>query len=170
MKASTKSLALTLLLMVLSASVAMTQGRGRGRGEGHPGRGHESSGQHDRREHDSRADRTHPRDYHRYDQPVVVHHHDHGYRRPVRWEPVHHGYSRVRYVYYRDYNCYFDSMRGLYVWYSGDRWIYSANMPHFLMRADLGGAVVMGVDYYDDDLGFYLNRRRPVFFSIRACW
>lgn len=177
MKTRMKTLLLTTVVCMLMGSVAVAQGRGRGHSKGNPGRGHEKHKREEvRHDHYSHDRRDYDRDDHHYhdDRVVVVrhqHHHDAGcYHRPTRWVSVDYHYARPRYVYYRDYNVYFDCHREVYVWFNNGRWIVSASLPAPLIQVNLSRAVVMGVNYYDDDLGYYVERRRPAFFSVQASW
>jgi hypothetical protein len=63
---------------------------------------------------------------------------------------------------------YYDSHRDVFVTLAGGRWIVTTHMPRVLVGVDFNHSVVAGVDYWDDDFNFYLERRRPAFVSIRA--
>jgi hypothetical protein len=39
-----------------------------------------------------------------------------------------------------------------------------------MFRVDFRRTRVTGVDYWDDDFDFYLQRRRPAYVSISAGW
>ena len=111
-------------------------------------------------------DRDHHRD-NRWDDRYERNHHDrnwqsnrYNYHRPPHWAPSRDHYNRSRYVYYRDYNVYYDCYRDVYITCSGRNYIYSNNMPPHLRRANFDRIVFIDLDFYDDDLPRYLDRRR----------
>lgn len=142
---------LSVLALVMISFGVMAQGRGRSSGRE---RGHTNGYQRDHH-HDSHSYHAH-RDVYVHDH----HHHDHArvYRRVV-----HHHYHRpVRYVYYRDYNVYYDCDRSVYISYSGRNWSISAGIPVIMRHIDVNRAVRVDVDeYYDDDFVDYLDHNRP---------
>jgi hypothetical protein len=168
-------------------------GRGKS-GDNHPGRGHDK-GEHPGRGkdkgHEKRDDRDYDRDhrddrdrdysyrdhdhdsrrdYSRHDyrkRYVTYNHHRHG---TPSWAPAYGHRYNTRYIYYRDYNVYYDCHRDLFLtWYAG-RWVITTRVPDVICHVDFRRAVVVGVDYWDDDFNFYLERRRPAFISISASW
>jgi len=102
--------------------------------------------------------------HHRY---VAYRHHRHG--RPS-WAPAYGYRYNTRYIYYQDYNVYYDSHRDLFIVWTGRNWMVSTRVPDAMFRVDFGIARVSGVDYWDDDFDFYLERRRPAYMSITAAW
>lgn len=146
------------LMMVAEANA---QGRGNGRGN-----------------HKNKHDHKHDRDWNRFDHNLHRewrgpshdrHERRYVYHRPPHWAPAHGYRNQVRYVYYRDYNVYYDCYRGVYITLSGRNWVYSQHMPVPMRRARLDRVVYVDLDYYDDDLPYYLERRRSgSFASIHA--
>jgi hypothetical protein len=108
----------------------------------------------DRRGHRDR-DRRHDRRVVKH----VYHHHDrycnHG---PV---VVHHHHIRPRYIYYRDYDVYYDSHRSVYISYSGRGWTLTTALPTAMRHVNIRTTKRFEVDYHDDDFPRYLETRRP---------
>jgi hypothetical protein len=169
-----------LLITVLAPIAANAQGRGNGHGHNN-GKGNG----HGRHKHDGKHTQTTTYYYEgdRYilnDRARPGHHHhgNHEYTRVVyRSYPryVHqHGHDcdhhvmvrhhqRPRYIYYTDYDVYFDSQRNVYISYSGRNWTVSASLPVRLHRVDLRATSSMEVHYYEDDFITYLDRGRPMY-------
>jgi hypothetical protein len=97
-----------------------------------------------------------------------VYHHQHS--RHCGHRVVVHHYERPRYVYYRDYDVYYDCHRQVYISYSGRNWSISASLPVVMHHVDVHHAVRVGVDYYDDDFATYLDRGRPMYGSVQIGW
>lgn len=117
------------------------------------------------RQRDNWNDRDHHRD-NRWDDRYERDRNDrnwHGnrytYHRPPHWAPSRGHYNQSRYVYYRDYNVYYDCYRDVYITCSGRNYIYSNNMPPHMRRANFDRIVFVDLDFYDDDLPKYLDRR-----------
>jgi hypothetical protein len=72
-----------------------------------------------------------------------------------------HRYVRPRYIYYRDYDVYYDCHRSVYISYSGRSWTMSAALPVLMRNVNIRTASRFEVDYWDDNLPVYLDRRRP---------
>lgn len=139
-------LAMAFIMISLSA---LAQGRGRSNGRD---RGHTSGYQRDNHRPDHYDHRSH--------RDVYVHHHAPAYHRSSHHH--HHHYRPVRYVYYRDYNVYYDCDRSVYITFSGRGWTITESVPIVMHRVDIGHAHRMDVDdYYDDDFVGYLDRNRP---------
>jgi hypothetical protein len=80
-----------------------------------------------------------------------------------------HGHRyNTRYIYYRDYNVYYDCYSDVFVTWAGGRWIVTTHIPRVLVGVNFSNSAVAGVDYWGDDINFYLERRRPAYVSIRA--
>lgn len=190
MKTVRNSLSLLMLVMVLSGIGTDLQAQGRGRGNGydnpgrgndkenHPGKGHDKDRDYrdDDRDRYDRDDRD--RDHHYYssrhdhhdnyrDRHVTYHHHRNG---PPSWAPAYGYRYNTRYMYYRDYNVYYDCHRNVFITWTGRNWMISTRVPDVMCHVDFRRAVVTGVDYWDDDFDFYLERRRPLYVSIHASW
>lgn len=73
---------------------------------------------------------------------------------------------RPRYIYYRDYDVYYDLERRAYITYSGRNWSVSASLPVALRRVELSRATRLEVGYVRDDLPSYLDRSRPVYTRV----
>jgi hypothetical protein len=72
-------------------------------------------------------------------------------------------YDRPRYVYYADYNVYFDFHRQVYITLSGRNWMISSSIPVPMQRVDIRRASYREVQYYDDDFVAYLGHGRPMY-------
>ena len=160
------ALSLTLMLMI-TGTMAWAQGRGNGHGKGkghqkHQTHNHDRNGNgrhysHNRysyHDHDRHHNHEAPRTVHVYhsrpvERTVVVHHHHH--HRP----------ARVRYVYYRDYDVYYDCDRKVYISFGGRNWSISTEIPVRMYYADRNALATVEVDYYDDDFAHHLDSHRP---------
>lgn len=163
------------LFVISMAANVNAQGRGHQKGhERNHGKQHDSRGHH--KDHDWKHERKdhHDHDYDRhYDRG-----HSHHDRREVYVVPRHdrychhapvvvrHHHPRPRYVYYRDYDVYYDTHNSVYISYSGRNWTASASLPIALHHVDVHRAVRMEVDYDHDDFPSYLERSRPVYRRI----
>lgn len=160
-------------MLVLMVSAVGTDSLAQGRGNGHgKGRGHDKSWKDKNHDHDyrDRDDHNHRYAYHRptydyRDRYVTYHHHRYGH---PRWAPTYGHRYNTRYIYYRDYNVYYDCHRDVFVTWTGRNWAITTHLPRVLVGVDFNHSAVVGVDYWDDDFNFYLERRRPAFVSIRA--
>jgi hypothetical protein len=90
---------------------------------------------------------------------VRVHYHDRycGHRPVV----VHHHYKRPRYIYYRDYDVYYDFQRNAYISFTGRNWMVTAAVPMTMRHVNVRTVRSYEVDYYNDDIPHYLERGRP---------
>lgn len=191
---------MVMLVLSGATNALQAQGRGNGKGhpgrgnsgDHHPGRGHDKGDHPGKgRGHDKHDDRDYDRDYrgdHRRDYAyhdhgrdsrrdysrhdyrkryVTYSHHRHG---PPSWAPAYGYRYNTRYIYYRDYNVYYDCHRDVFLTWSGRHWMITTRVPDVICHVDFRRAVVVGVDYWDDDFDFYLERRRPSFISISASW
>lgn len=127
----------------------------------------------DRDYYDRNNNRDHyyrSRDGHRYDNRhryVTYNHHRHSH---PSWAPAYGYRYNTRYIYYQDYNVYYDCHRDVFVVFNGRNWVVSTRIPDVMFRVDFGRTRVAGVDYWDDDFDFYLKRRRPAYVTINAGW
>jgi hypothetical protein len=160
MKTTTQFFSLMIALAIISMTgTANAQGRGHQKARERHGVDH-----HDRTDHDRKRD-WHEKKHHKHDRD----HHYHGTRevRVVHHHPypvvVRHFHERPRYIYYRDYDVYYDYHRNVYISYSGRNWAVSASLPAVMHRVDTRRAVRMEVDYDRDDFHIYLQRSRPSF-------
>lgn len=101
---------------------------------------------------------------HRY---VTYNYHRHSH---ASWAPAYGYRYNTRYIYYQDYNVYYDCHRDVFVIWTGRNWVISNRIPDVMYRIDFGRTRVSGVDYWDDDFDFYLQRRRPAYLAISAGW
>lgn len=177
MKTTTKFFPLMIALSLISmAGNVNAQGRGHQKDHERNRSGNDERKHHDNyrdRDDDRRDDKPRDRDYdHRHDrnysydrnQSREVHHvYHHRHDRYCNHAPVvvHHYQARPRYIYYRDYDVYYDFNRNVYITYSGRNWTVSTSLPFVLHRVDIGRAVRMEVDYDNDDFPTYLERSRP---------
>jgi hypothetical protein len=183
MKTMTKTLATVGLSVILIGSLTNADAQKSGRGNGkdswqNPGKGHDKGFKkgHDKKDNHDRTDRrdydwSGHRDHDRRTSTHVRHYHHDRYasRRPaVRWVSVTHNHVRPRYIFYQDYNVYYDCNREVFMWLSNGRWVVSVERPIMLHRVNLASVVAVGVDYYADDFTTHAARKRPVYFSIRA--
>lgn len=173
---------LVLLICGVTAN-AQSQRRDRGKGNDHPERAQKKEVQPDRRrgvQHDNDRDRheyargdSHRHRSDRYDRYydhgryVRYHHNRHRY---ASWAPAYGHRYNTRYIYYRDYNVYYDCHRDVFMTWTGRGWIVTHHVPDVIYHVDFKRVVVLGVDYWDDDFNFYLARRRPAYISIQASW
>lgn len=158
---------LAIGLMIISVGV-MAQGRGRGNGHGN-GNGNGNHGRGNEYKHDRGNHYGHYKQKNYHDD----HHHDYRHHAPVRKIYVHHRHrpapTRVvyverpaRYVYYRDYDVYYDCHRHVYISLSGRHWTVSTSLPMIMHRVDMTRVVQYQVDdYYDDDFAGFLEAERP---------
>lgn len=58
---------------------------------------------------------------------------------PPPWAPAH-GYRAKQHVYFPDYYTYYDPRRNGYVYWRGNNWTFSRNVPSFLNGVNLGSA------------------------------
>lgn len=64
-----------------------------------------------------------------------------GRKGPPPWAPAH-GY-RHRHVYFPQYQCYYDNYDGVYIYYSGARWIRTYSIPSFMIGVNLSAARIV---------------------------
>ena len=89
------------------------------------------------------------------------------YNRPL-WAPVYGNRYNTRYIYYRDYNLYYDCYRNAFVVWTGRNWVVTSRAPDFMYQVNFADARIQGVDYWEDDFDFYLQNKRPGYSSIYA--
>jgi hypothetical protein len=170
-------------MMLASSNNTYAQGRGNGNmnenhGKGHnkeyhPGKGNDK----DRYDYDTRDERNRfeynhyhdsycHHDAHRYPKRYVTYrHHRSG---PPSWAPAYGYRYNTRYIYYRDYNVYYDCHRDVFITWTGRNWAVTTRIPDAMWRVDFRTATVAGIDYWNDDFDFYLERKRPAYVSIQA--
>lgn len=195
MKMVRKSVGMLAVAVLATVTLAVAQGRGNGNGHGtgnpgrghnkenHPGRGHQK----DREDRDKVHDWDHHSGNHRnwdYNDHQYTHHdsrnHHHNHYRYVTyrhhrnglpsWAPAYGYRYNTRYIYYRDYNLYYDCYRDVFVTWVNGRWTISTYIPRILIGVNFNTCSIAGVDYWADDFDNYLSRRRPSYVSIHASW
>jgi hypothetical protein len=147
-------------MLFMSAAMVQAQGRSNHR-DRDSNNNHRQQHDRDYDRHDnysysnqhSNCNHTH---YHVVPARRVVHHVHNRYcdHRTVAIE-----YHRPRYVYYKDYNVYYDCHRNVYIVYSGRSWTVSSATPVCLNSVDLNRASRMDVEYDNDDFPEFLSRR-----------
>lgn len=165
MKTTKELLGLMLVvgLLVVSMNVNAQGRNGQGRGKGKEwnnggGRDHDKDWN-DWNDRDNRGD--HPK----YDNRFRNNNYR-SYHRPPHWAPAHGYFKKPRYVFYRDYNVYYDCFRGVFITFTGRNWVYSQQMPHRMNRVNFDRIYWIDLDYYDDDLPGYIQRRSRGFINV----
>lgn len=115
--------------------------------------------------HQNRKDHYHDKGQYGHHKREIKHHH-HSHNHPV----VTRHYGNPRYIYYRDYDVYYDCHRNVYISYAGRNWTISAAIPHPMRHVNLLTARSFHVDYYNDDFPSYLERRRPAYGREYSGW
>jgi hypothetical protein len=158
-----------LIAIVFAISVSSdVNGQGKGHDKGHGGKSNRNH-RHENRDHkNDMAYRGHDRHHHERRQVrQVYHYHDrHCNHRPV----VVHRHVRPRYIYYRDYDVYYDSRKSVYISYSGRSWSMSASTPVAMRHVNVRNAARFEVDYHDDDFPRYLERNTPTYTREYIDW
>lgn len=111
-----------------------------------------------KRDHGDRDRHHHNGNYHRREVRHIHYHDRYCGHRPV---VVHHHYKKPRYIYFRDYDVYYDSHRSVYISYTGRSWTTTRAIPADMRYVNVRTTRSYEVDYYDDDFPSYLERRRP---------
>lgn len=70
---------------------------------------------------------------------------------PPPWAPAHGYRAKTRYVYFTEYNFYYDNNRGVYIYLSGNNWEVSASIPNLFKTVNLTAAVKIDLDFDADD-------------------
>lgn len=70
---------------------------------------------------------------------------------PLPWAPAYGYRAKTRYVYFKDYDVYYDNTRGVYIFISGRKWVVTAKLPSVLTGIDLVAAVKIDLDFDGDD-------------------
>jgi len=158
MKTKTAKLALLLTATFLTGLNVASDAQSRGRDRGHEQ--HQSgqhNGNHDNGQH--RGSYNNDRHASYYDHrgsayPVY----QPSYRRLPPQRVVVYRQQAPRYVYYRDYNVYYDYTRNAYISYSGRNWVVTTTAPVGMRYVNRAGLACTNVDYYNDDFPQYLDR------------
>ena len=176
MRQTSTIFSLVIGVCILGSTGAIAQGRG----HGHHNNGNRSA-------HSDHHVRDHKKDHH-YSKHEKGHHYrvrdnDHHYSHEVRHVYHHyhdrycnhapvvvHHYKRPRYIYYEDYDVYYDRQNSVYITYSGRNWSISTAIPVGLRYVNARNTKRFEVDYYDDDFPQYLERRRPSYVGVYQDW
>lgn len=167
-----------VMLLVIGGASAWAQGRSRSNGpdnhhgnsKGSKGNAHHNNDRNDRNHHNNSKPQYsyHDHDRGHYDRRNDADCHDHRrvvhvyHPAPVERRVVHHYYrERPCYVYYRDYDVYYDRHSNVYIAFGGRNWSISAGIPVVMRHVDVRTVVTTDVDYYDDNFTAYLDTRRP---------
>lgn len=70
---------------------------------------------------------------------------------PPPWAPAHGYRAKTRYVYFSEYDVYYDHDRGVYISIGGNNWQVTAKLPSILAGVDLKAAVKIDLDFSGDD-------------------
>lgn len=70
---------------------------------------------------------------------------------PPPWAPAHGYRAKTRYVYFKDYDVYYDNERGVYISLSGKNWSVTAKLPSALSGVDLKVAAKIDLDFSGDE-------------------
>lgn len=175
MKIIKNALSVLLLITLFLTTTLAVQAQGRGRGNGKDKATHDRNSDYGKRNDKNfkgyRSDRDDDYNYHRDDRHqhrnATYRHHRHSH--PL-WAPAYGYRYNTRYIYYQDHNVYYDCHRDVFLVWAGRNWRVSSRIPDAMFRVDFRSARVYGVNYWDDDFDFYLQRRRPSYLSISATW
>jgi hypothetical protein len=156
MKTKAAKLALLLTATFLMGLNLQSGAQSRGRDRGHEQ--HQAGNQHNGSYHNDR-NYSHNNDRHAsyydhrgsaYNQP--------SYRRLPPQRVVVYQQHAPRYVYYRDYNVYYDYTRNAYISFSGRNWVVTTTAPVGMRYVNRSGLNCSNIDYYNDDFPQYLDR------------
>src|SRR5690242_21392809 len=139
------------LRMVLMAGILASGMNVFAQGRGH-NKGHHAGKHHGNHDHDNNRYSYNDRHDH---HPVHVYH-----SAPVVERRTVYHYNQPRYVYYRDYDVYFDNSRNVFISFSGRNWTVTSSLPVHMRRIDLRRATCSSINYYQDDFTQRLEVRR----------
>ncbi|MDH5380547.1 MAG: hypothetical protein OEW75_06840 [Cyclobacteriaceae bacterium] len=74
---------------------------------------------------------------------------------PPPWAPAHGYRAKTRYVYFKDYDVYYDNQRGVYITLNGKNWTVTTRLPLRLKTVNLVGAVKIDLDFDGNDPNKY---------------
>ena len=69
---------------------------------------------------------------------------------PPSWAPAHGYRTKTKHVYFPDNNFYFDVQKGVYIYFSGDKWQVGVKLPSLYAGIDLKGAVKVELELDTD--------------------
>ena len=70
---------------------------------------------------------------------------------PPPWAPAHGYRAKTRYVYFKDYDVYYDHEKAVYISLAGRNWQISASLPVNLRGIDLTAAAKIDIDLNEDE-------------------
>lgn len=163
MKTEKKITGLAIAMLILFTAFGSYAQERRRESNGHEQ--HERNQKHDsdKREHAQRNDHY---DHHHGDRSR--HHHNSAWKRHEhpRLTPWSHApRTRTRYVYFKDYNVYYDYRRHVYMSLAGRNWMFSTELPLAMRNVNVHHIVYAEVDYYGDDL-YYYHTHNPHYVKI----
>ena len=154
-KAAKLALLLTATFLMGLNLESGAQSRGRGRGHEQHQSGNQHNGNHDNDRHYNDHDNGRRAGY--YDHRGSAHYQP-SYRRLPPQRVVVYRQQAPRYVYYRDYNVYYDYTRNAYISFSGRNWVVTTIAPVGMRYVNRAGLSCSNIDYYNDDFPQYLDR------------
>ncbi len=72
------------------------------------------------------------------------------HRHHPAWVDVHHCRVETRHLYFPAYNIYYDMERSLFIYLSGDTWMFSLALPAMYSHIDLAYEPIVELDFYYD--------------------
>jgi len=66
---------------------------------------------------------------------------------PPPWAPAHGYRANTRYIYFPEYNFYYDLKAGVYIYYKSNKWVISAELDTNFGNIDLSVATKIELDY-----------------------
>ena len=69
---------------------------------------------------------------------------------PPPWAPAHGYRAKTRYVFFKDYDMYYDQQRKIYVYLKNGNWELGASIPAFLQSVDLNAAIKIDIELESD--------------------
>lgn len=153
--------------MAIALSLWALNGFAQGHGKGHGNHGKQHSANHGKHGYGDNHHKNNNVEYrngYRYDHGghhnTTVYRHYYPIPRPVSVR-VTRPYERPRYVYFPDYDVYFDQHHNHYVRFDGHHWIATPQVPHCMMGANLALVTQLGFNFHHDNLIGFLEINRP---------
>jgi hypothetical protein len=146
----TKAVKLALLLTATFLMGLNVESNAQSRQSGQQYNGNHDHGHHNGHDNGRRAGY--------YDHRGSTHVYQPSYRRLPPQRVVVYRQQAPRYVYYRDYNVYYDYTRNAYISFSGRNWVVTTVAPVGMRYVNRSGLSCVNVDYYNDDFPQYLDR------------
>ncbi|HEX5171274.1 MAG TPA: hypothetical protein VFW11_18990 [Cyclobacteriaceae bacterium] len=148
MKMKFTGIMLSICVMLLAVTSSFSQGKRNGRGRGDHGDRHDKEW----------SDNARVREYY-YGGDHYTRSDDRYYHYNTNsWIRQHHPNINTRYVYFRDYNVYYDYKRHVYMTLSGRNWLLTSDIPLVMRSVEPHRIVYVNADYAGDDLFNYHAR------------